>query len=105
MTTIGRYAAMYNACMLVANLGFTRWRDVAKYDASLFSKDGQISVLYVVSFTLKNYENYKNAQLALRARTQAVGSGISCSTREQSDISRVCNRKGVLRRTMDSMDE
>ncbi len=36
---------MYNACMLVANLGFTRWRDVAKYDASLFSKDGQISVL------------------------------------------------------------
>ena len=45
MTTLGRYAAMYNACMLVANLGFTRWRDVAKYDASLFSKDGQISVL------------------------------------------------------------
>ncbi len=45
MTRIGRYAAMYNACMLVANLGFTRWRDVAKYDASLFSKDGQISVL------------------------------------------------------------
>ena len=105
MTTLGRYAAMYNACMLVANLGFTRWRDVAKYDASLFSKDGQISVLYVVSFTFKNYENYKNAQLALRTRTQAVGSGVSCGTGEQSDISRVCNREGVLCRTMDSMDE
>lgn len=45
MTTLGKYAAAYNACMLVANMGFTRWRDVAKYDRSLFSKDGQISVL------------------------------------------------------------
>ena len=74
MTTLGRYAAMYNACMLVANLGFTRWRDVAKYDASLFSKDGQISVLYVVSFTLKKLR--KLQKCSTRASHSNTGCGV-----------------------------
>lgn len=38
-------AACYNACLLIFNVGFTRYKQIAQLDPSLFSKDGQISVL------------------------------------------------------------
>ena len=59
---VGLAAGAYNACILLFNVGFTRSRELALYDPSLFSKEGQIGVLlwglaYVAAGTDPNATN------------------------------------------------
>lgn len=42
---LGTSAACFNSCMLVVNVFFTRSREIERLNPSLFSVDGQVSVL------------------------------------------------------------